>query len=132
MVRTAGMPLVGFSVLFWSCLGLAGCSNAPEGAPGKGPPTVTVSYPLEREVTDYQDYTGRTAAVDSVQVQARVTGYLEKIYFTEGAEVTEDTVLYEIDPRPYKYDRDAAKARVAQNVSSLELATQNNSRVKGR
>jgi multidrug efflux pump subunit AcrA (membrane-fusion protein) len=85
-----------------SCLGLAGCSQTPEGAPGREPPTVTVSYPLEREVTDYQDYTGRTAAVDSVQVQARVTGYLEKIYFTEGAEVTEDTVLYEIDPRPYK------------------------------
>jgi RND family efflux transporter MFP subunit len=124
------MPLVGFSVLFGSCLGLAGCSNAPEGAPGKGPPTVTVSYPLEREVTDYQDYTGRTAAVDSVQVQARVTGYLEKIYFTEGAEVTEDTVLYEIDPRPYKAAYDAAKAQLAQNVAALELARLDNQRFK--
>jgi RND family efflux transporter MFP subunit len=130
MVRTARTPLVGLGLILGSCLGLAGCSSAPEGAPGKGPPTVTVSYPLEREVTDYQDYTGRTAAVDSVQVQARVTGYLEKIYFTEGAEVTEDTVLYEIDPRPYKAAYDAAKAQVAQNMAALQLARQDNRRFK--
>jgi membrane fusion protein, multidrug efflux system len=130
MVRTALMSLVGLGLLLGSCLGLTGCSPAPQEAPGKQPPTVTVSYPLEGEVTDYQDYTGRTAAVDSVQVQARVTGYLEKIYFTEGAEVTEGTVLYEIDPSPYKASYDAAKAQVAQNVASLELAKQDNRRFK--
>jgi RND family efflux transporter MFP subunit len=110
---------------------LAGCSAfAPNGPPGKEPPTVTVSYPLQREVTDYQDYTGRTAAVDTVQVQARVTGYLEKINFTEGAEVTEDTVLYEIDPRPYKATFDYAKAQVDQNEASLQLARDNYARAK--
>jgi membrane fusion protein, multidrug efflux system len=126
MVRTALLLLVGFG----SCLGLTGCSHTPEEASGKQPPTVTVSYPLEREVTDYQDYTGRTAAVDSVQIQARVTGYLEKIYFKEGAEVQEGTVLYEIDPRPYKAAYDSAKAQVAQNVASLALAKQDNTRFK--
>jgi len=130
MVRTALMSLVGLGLFLGSCLGLTGCSRAPAEAPGKGPPTVTVSYPLQREVTDYQDYTGRTAAVDSVQIQARVTGYLGKIYFQEGAEVEENTVLYEIDPRPYQADYDAAKARVAQNAASLELAKQNNRRFK--
>jgi RND family efflux transporter MFP subunit len=164
MLRAARLPLVGLGLFLGYCLGLAGCSQAPDGAPGKGPPTVTVSYPLEREVTDYQDYTGRTAAVDSVQVQARVTGYLEKIYFREGAEVRGDDrvpgaarvigllgapsgplqaaadlfpgqlqagdLLYEIDPRPYQADYDAAKARVAQNVASLALARQNNTRFK--
>jgi RND family efflux transporter MFP subunit len=130
MARTARMPLPGLGLFLGSCLGLAGCSHAPEGTPGKEPPAVTVSYPLEREVTDYQDYTGRTASVDSVQVQARVTGYLDKIYFREGAEVPEGTVLYEIDPRPYQADSDAAKAKVAQNVASLALARQNNSRYK--
>ena len=165
MVRTALMPLAGLGLFLGSCLGLTGCSHTPEEAQGKRPPTVTVSYPLEREVTDYQDYTGRTAAVDSVQVQARVTGYLTQIYFTEGAEVRgddrlfgavgevgllgaplggpttpspsrtlfpgqcqEDTVLYEIDPRPYKASYDAAKAQVAQNVASLKLAKQDNAR----
>jgi RND family efflux transporter MFP subunit len=126
MVRIA---VAGLVLFLGCCLGLS-CSNAPERAPGKEPPGVTVSYPLEREVTDYQDYTGRTAAVDSVQVQARVTGYLAKIYFTEGAEVTEDTVLYEIDPRPYKAAYEASKAQVAQNVAALELARQDNRRFK--
>src|SRR5713226_6056723 len=126
MVRTVLMSLVGLGLFLGSCLALTGCARAPAEGPGKQPPTVTVSYPLEREVTDYQDYTGRTAAVDSVQVQARVTGYLDKIYFTEGAEVQEGTVLYEIDPRPYQADYNAAKARVAQNVASVALARQNN------
>jgi multidrug efflux system membrane fusion protein len=164
MVRIARMPLVGFGLFLGSCLGLAGCSRAPEGSSGKEPPKVTVSYPLEREVTDYQDYTGRTASVDSVQVQARVTGYLDKIYFTEGSEVHGDDrlpgaarvvgllaapqgpllaaadlfpgqlqagdLLYEIDPRPYQAEYDAAKARVAQNKASLALAKQNNMRFK--
>jgi RND family efflux transporter MFP subunit len=130
MVRTALLPLVGFGLFLGPCLGLTGCSHAPADAPGKSPPAVTVSYPLQREVTDYQDYTGRTAAVDSVQVQARVTGYLDKIYFTEGAEVREEAVLYEIDPRPYQADYNAAKARVAQNVASVALARQNNARFK--
>ena len=121
---------MGPGLLLASCLGLVGCSSTPGEGPGKGTPTVTVSYPLKREVTDYQDYTGRTAAVDSVQVQARVTGYLTKIYFKEGEEVKEGTVLYEIDPAPYKAAFDAAKAQVAQNVAALELAKQNNARAR--
>src|SRR6201997_2415070 len=110
MTNNSRVLLWWFGLFFGSCIGVAGCSLAQEGAPAQGPPTVTVSLPLEREVTDYQDYTGRTAAVDTVQVQARVTGYLDKIYFKEGAEVAEGTVLYEIDPRPYKADFDAATA----------------------
>jgi RND family efflux transporter MFP subunit len=130
MVRSTPLSVVGYGLFLGSCLGLTGCSHTSEAGPGKQPPTVTVSYPLEREVTDYQDFTGRTAAVDSVQVQARVTGYLEKIYFREGAEVAEGTVLYEIDRRPYKAAFDAATAQVEQNVASLELAKENFDRAK--
>jgi RND family efflux transporter MFP subunit len=117
-------------LLLGLCLGLTGCSGTSEEGAGKQPPTVTVSYPLHREVTDYQDYTGRTAAVDSVQVQARVTGYLDKIYFKEGAEVKEGTCLYEIDPRPYQAASDAARAQVKENEANLRLAKQNNTRFK--
>jgi RND family efflux transporter MFP subunit len=121
---------VRLGLLLGSCLVVIGCSHESQGAPQRHPPNVTVSYPLEREVTDYQDYTGRTAGVESVQVQARVTGYLDKIYFKEGAEVEEGTVLYEIDPRPYQAAFDAANAQVGQTTAALALANQNNERFK--
>lgn len=91
------------AVLFASlCLGLAGCArNGPETAPA-APPTVSVSYPVERDVTDYVDFTGRTAAVDSVEVRARVFGYLDKVNFKEGTLVKKGDVLFEIDPRTYE------------------------------
>jgi RND family efflux transporter MFP subunit len=74
---------------------------------------VTVSYPIERDVTDYVDFTGRTAAVDSVEVRARAWGYLEKVNFTEGALVKKGDVLFEIDPRLYRSDLDRARGTVA-------------------
>ena len=87
---------------------------------------VTVSYPVEQEVTDYADFTGRTAAVDSVEVRARVWGYLDKVNFKEGALVKKDDKLFEIDPRPYRADLDRAKGTVAQfdaRVRRLEATT---------
>jgi RND family efflux transporter MFP subunit len=84
------------------CLALAGCTRAPSEAPAAAPPPVTVSYPVEREVTDYADFTARTAAVDSVELRARVSGYLDKVNFKEGALVKKGDVLFEIDPRTYQ------------------------------
>jgi RND family efflux transporter MFP subunit len=130
MVRSTLLPLMAAGLLVGFCFGSTGCSGTSEAGPRKEPPTITVSVPVQRQVTDYQDYTGRTAAVDSVQVQTRVTGYLDRIYFKEGAEVAEGTVLYEIDPRPYKAAYDAFKAQVVQNVASLELAKENFDRAK--
>jgi multidrug efflux system membrane fusion protein len=79
---------------------VVGCSSSEE-APKTVIPNVTVSYPVERRITDHAEYPGRTAAVESVQIRARVSGYLEKINFKDGAEVSEGEILYEIDPRPY-------------------------------
>ena len=59
------------------CLALAGCARAPVEAPAAARPSVQVSYPVERRVTDYADFKARTAAVDSVELRARVSGYLE-------------------------------------------------------
>ena len=67
------------------CLAVTGCARAPAEAPAAAPMAVTVSYPVARDVTDYADFTGRTAAVDSVEVRARVSGYLDKVNFKEGA-----------------------------------------------
>ena len=86
----------------WPLPRLAGCARAPAEAPAAAPIPVTVSYPVEREVTDYADFTARTAAVDSVEVRARVWGYLDKVNFKEGALVKKGDVLFEIDPRTYQ------------------------------
>jgi RND family efflux transporter MFP subunit len=94
--------------------GLAGCTPPAPPEMNFPPPAVTVSYPLERDVTDYSDFTGRTAAVESVKVRARVWGYLEKINFRDGAEVKKDDVLFEIDPRSYQADLDRAAANHGQ------------------
>src|SRR3954447_1753294 len=100
-------------VLLGLCLGLAGCVRVPSAAPEAAPTPVTVSRPVERDVTDYADFTGRTAAVDSVEVRARVWGYLDKVNFKEGALVRKDDVLFEIDPRIYRADLERAEGTVA-------------------
>jgi RND family efflux transporter MFP subunit len=83
-------------------LTLTGCAPSPSGAPARVPIPVTVSYPVERYVTDYADFTARTAAVDSVEVRARVWGYLDKVNFKEGALVKKGDVLFELDPQTYQ------------------------------
>ncbi|MCG8585070.1 MAG: efflux RND transporter periplasmic adaptor subunit, partial [Pirellulales bacterium] len=75
-----------------------------------------------RDVTDQAVFTGSMAAVNTVDVKARVTGYLIKLPFKEGGEVERDAVLAKIDPRPYQAQLDAAVAEVALNKAKLKLA----------
>ncbi len=94
-------------------LALAGCSRTPSEAPEAAPVAVTVSHPVERDVTDHVDFTGRTAAVDSVEVRARVWGYLDRINFKEGSLVKKGDVLFEIDPRTYRATLKQAEGNLA-------------------
>src|SRR5262249_17001974 len=94
---------------------LVGCSPSRPVAPS-APIPVTVSYPVERSVTDSSEFTARTAAVDSVEVRARVWGYLDKVNFKEGALVKKGDVLFEIDPRTYP----ATLARAEGNLASIQ------------
>jgi RND family efflux transporter MFP subunit len=106
-------------LLLGLCIGVAGCAGAPSGPPVPPTTPVTVSRPVERYVTDYADFTGRTAAVDSVEVRARVWGYLQKVNFKEGDLVQKGDVLFELDPRPYQTLLDQANAKVAQDEAQL-------------
>jgi multidrug efflux system membrane fusion protein len=83
---------------------------------------VTVSKPIEREVTDYVDFTGRTDAILFTEIRPRVTGYLVGMPFKEGAVVKKDDVLFEIDDRPYKAALDLAKASLDVAKASLVKA----------
>jgi RND family efflux transporter MFP subunit len=117
-------------VLLGVCLCLAGCVRAPSAAPVAALTPVTVSGPVERDVTDYADFTGRTAAVDSVEVRARVLGYLDKVHFKEGALVKKGDLLFEIDPRPYRADLERAVGTVAQYDARVHRTEHDYRRVK--
>jgi len=117
---TGGPLIAGLALILGSCLAAAGCARAPAQAPPLLPSRVTVSYPLEQNVTDFVEFTGQTAAVKSVEVRARVWGYLESVHFTEGAMVKEGDLLFQIDPRPYKALVDQANGKIAQDQAQLK------------
>lgn len=109
---------------------VAGCSHAPAQPPPPGPPVVTVSYPIEQNVADYADFTGQTAAVKSVEVRARVWGYLQSVNFTEGALVKKGDLLFQIDPRPYQALVNQAKSKIAQDQAQLTHNTETYKRIQ--
>ena len=97
---------------------IAGCHQEAE-VQTSPPPVVTVAHPAEREVADYIDFTGNTAAVDSVTLVARVEGYLEKIHFTDGAFVKKGQLLFTIQQDQYKAQLQQAQAQVAAQKAAL-------------
>jgi membrane fusion protein, multidrug efflux system len=100
-----------------------GCQpNAAGRKGGNEMQVVPVSHPVQREVTDHADFTGRTDSVKSVDIRARVSGYLKKRHFKDGSDVKEGDLLFEIDPRPYEAQLAQAKSQVALNEASLKLA----------
>jgi RND family efflux transporter MFP subunit len=103
---------------------LVGCSKKTE-TPVLPPVTVTIATPIEREIVNYEEFTGNTAAVDSVDIRARVSGYLAKIGFSEGAMVKTGEVLFIIDQRPYQAALDQAQANLEQAKAQLQLAQSN-------
>lgn len=103
---------------------LAGCSDSKK-ASGPPPPAVTVVKALQREVTEWDEYTGRLSAVDEVEVRAQVSGYLESIHFKDGQIVKKGDLLFVIDPRPYQAVLDRAAAQVKEAEAGLALADAN-------
>jgi RND family efflux transporter MFP subunit len=111
-------------------LGVTGCAEAPANPQAPAPVAVAVSYPVEREVTDYADFPARVAAVQSVQVRAHVWGYLDKINFKEGALVNKGDVLFEIDPRMYRADLERARGSVSQFEAHVRRLERDYDRIK--
>jgi RND family efflux transporter MFP subunit len=101
-------------------VGLCACDKPP--APVAGPPPVTVAEPVSKPVTEWDEYTGRFEAVQSVDVRARVSGYLTQIAFKDGQIVKAGDLLFVIDPRPYELALEEAKAALARAQTSQDLA----------
>jgi len=93
------------------------------------PPKVTVAHPVERELTDWDEYTARLEAVNSVEVRARVSGYLESVHFREGSMVQKGDLLFQIDPRPYQAQLRRAEGDLELAKSRVNLAEKNLARV---
>ncbi len=99
-----------------------GCARKEQHAAKAPPPAIPVSQIVEREVTDFVDFTGRTEAVQLVDIRPRVTGYVVKQPFREGSEVKKGDLLFEIDPRPYQAQLDQAEGQVKLYEAQLKLA----------
>lgn len=91
---------------------------------------VETSLPLYESITEWDQYTGRFEASNHVDVRARVSGFLEKVNFTDGQLVKKGQVLFVIDQRPYRIALDQAKANYAQTLTTVKIAEDNYSRVE--
>ncbi|MCG3198268.1 MAG: Efflux pump periplasmic linker BepF [bacterium] len=98
---------------------MTGCSREQNVYQEPPPPVVSVARPARKAVTHYLHFTGRTVEVASVDVRARVKGFLESIHFQEGAEVKKGDILYVIDPKPFKAALERASAELSRNRAQL-------------
>jgi RND family efflux transporter MFP subunit len=112
--------LIGLAVASLSSLSLSGCKKPELVAPGPLP--VNVITVVEKEVAEWDEFTGRTEAVESVEIRPRVSGYITQIQFKAGAIVKKGDLLFVIDPRPYQADFDRATAQLEQAQAQLKLA----------
>ncbi len=104
---------------------LAGCARGAGATPvaAAPAPSVSVATVVSRQVSDFDEFTGRFEAVERVEIRPRVTGYISSVNFVQGREVTRGEVLFVIDPRPYEADLKRARAQLEQARSQLTLAT---------
>jgi membrane fusion protein, multidrug efflux system len=116
-------------ITFFLCLILianlwTGCSGEPAGtsAAPASPPAVTVARPLQKTITEWDEYTGRFTALASVEVRARVSGFIDSIHFKDGQIVAQGDLLFVIDRRPYGLAVEQAKADVESAQAKLEIA----------
>lgn len=105
---------------------IAGCSrkSSPAGPPSAGTelPIVRVAIPVEREVVEWAEFTGRLQAVDFVEIRSRVSGYLKSVEFQEGQLIEAGDLLFVVDPRPFEAALETAKANLEEAKARGEQA----------
>ena len=116
---------------FLACL--QGCDNAPaNGTPAQlAPPRVTVGAPIQKVITEWDDYSGRFAALEHVEVRARVGGFLDSVHFRDGEMVRKGQLLFVIDPRPFEAALAEAQGQLEQAQSQVVLSERNLARAAG-
>jgi RND family efflux transporter MFP subunit len=108
-----------------SLLLLAGCDQSQPQASPKAvapAPVVSVAKPVRHEVVEWDEYTGRFEALESVEIRARVSGYLNEVRFTDGQMVKQGDVLFSVDPRPFERALEQAKAELFAATTKVDNA----------
>lgn len=96
--------------------------HSASAVPEASTPTVTVSKPIQKEITEWDEYTGRFEATEDINLRARVGGFLETVHFTDGAIVKKDDLLFVIDPRPYQAALTQAQSAIVAAQTKAEFA----------
>jgi RND family efflux transporter MFP subunit len=112
-----------------SALSLPGALSAQQAAP-PAPPPVTVAQPIERTVAEWDEFTGRFEAVDTVEIRARVSGYLTEVHFTDGQMVKAGDLLFVIDARPFQRTVERLRADLAAARARFEFAQKDYERAR--
>jgi RND family efflux transporter MFP subunit len=102
---------------------LASCDGKPA-ANSPPPAAVTVAHPLQKSITEWDEYTGRFTPLETVEISARVSGFIYSVHFHEGQIVKKDDLLFVIDQRPYQIAVEQAKADIERAQAKLDIATQ--------
>jgi len=118
-----GSPQMNTLALAAAALLLSACGESNQYV-APPPPKVTVAKPLQRPVTRYLEATGNTSAVNSTDLVARVAGFIDQIDYQDGANVKKGTLLFTIEPEPYKVKLDQAKAAEVGAQANLKQAQQ--------
>ncbi|HLT43922.1 MAG TPA: efflux RND transporter periplasmic adaptor subunit [Luteimonas sp.] len=117
-------------VLLAAAIAAACSSNASPGDAAPPPPEVSVANVVERSVHQWDDFTGRITAVETVELRPRVSGYVQRVAYEEGQLLAKGDVMFEIDPRPYRAALDRAEAELERARSEARLASAQTVRAK--
>jgi RND family efflux transporter MFP subunit len=109
---------------------LAGCQRPQPKVVETKPPEVTVAYPTEDTVTEFEEFTGHTMAISTIEIRARVSGYLDKVLFKDGSDVKAGAPLFLIDQRPYQAELERSRAAVQQAEARVERLVRQEERAK--
>lgn len=109
---------------------LAGCGSQAAEKAGPPPADVDVAPVVSKDVRQWDEFTGHIAAVETVELRPRVSGYIERIAFTEGQEVKKGDLLFVIDQRPYQAQLAQAQAQLDRARSDAKLAHSQNARAQ--
>jgi membrane fusion protein, multidrug efflux system len=118
------------ALLFFSGAGHGHSRAKPAAAANSSLPEVTVAAVIHRPLHEWQEFSGRLQAVNTVEIRPRVSGYVDRVGFEDGTRVKKGQLLFQIDPRPFQAEVDRLVAERSRSLSDLELAKANRARAE--